>query len=122
MLVVDDEQPLLSLVHKALSSEGAEVVTADSADAALRHLERRTFDVILSDLRMPDMDGERFYRAVATRWPRQVCRFVIVTGDTVGIERSEFIRSTGVRTLAKPFAIRDLHQIVAHVVRDCGRA
>ena len=57
ILVVDDETSIRHLAEKELSSERRHITTADSAQKALRAFKRRTFDVVMLDMRLPDGDG-----------------------------------------------------------------
>lgn len=118
VLVVDDEQPLLDLVRQALGGVGHEVHTACDAMSGLRLLEQHTYDVILSDLRMPGMDGEQFHRRVAERWPEMASRFVIVTGDTLAAETGQFLGRPDIRALCKPFTIAELRETVAMILAE----
>ncbi len=115
VLVVDDERPLLDLVYKALTALGHTVDTAASARRALSLLEENTYDVILSDLRMPGMSGTDFHRRVLERWPELADSFVIVTGDTMALETSALLKRSDVRVMRKPFTLEQLRALVSDV-------
>ena len=57
ILVVDDEVRMATLIRRELEDHGHEVVTAGDGSSALEQLSRGTFDLLLTDLRMPGMDG-----------------------------------------------------------------
>ena len=116
VLMVDDELPLLDLVRRALTAIGHDVDTAADAQRALDLLRENDYDVILSDLRMPGIDGEEFHRRLVARWPHLAARFVIVTGDTVAVETNRLLEREDVRTLCKPFTIGELRDTVATVL------
>lgn len=118
VLVVDDEQPLLDLVRQALGGVGHEVHTATDVMGGLRLLEQNQYDVILSDLRMPGLDGEQFHRRVAERWPEMASRFVIVTGDTIAAETGQLLGRPDIRALCKPFTIAELRETVAMILTE----
>jgi CheY-like chemotaxis protein len=59
-------------------------------------------DLILSDLRMPDLDGPALYRALAAQRPDLLPRLVFLTGDTLGGDMTGFLTETGARVLEKP--------------------
>ena len=59
ILVVDDEQPIIQFLADLLEEEGHRVATADHGGAALSQIEREQPDLVISDLMMPVMDGER---------------------------------------------------------------
>jgi PAS domain S-box-containing protein len=67
VFVLDDEVDACEVVRRLLEEHGAEVEVSNSADAALRVLEKRSFDVILSDIGMPGADGYSFIQAVRGR-------------------------------------------------------
>ena len=82
VLVVDDEADLAGVMHEMLESAGYEVSVAESGEVALELLAAACFDAVVSDLRMPDMDGAELWRRVCERHPALVGRLLFVTGDT----------------------------------------
>lgn len=64
ILVVDDEEVLRSLAKEVLSEEGYQVTLASSGDQALEYLEQETFDLIITDLKMPGMDGMELLKKI----------------------------------------------------------
>ena len=69
ILCVDDEQPILLSLKRVFRRSKHEVSIANSAAEALEFLEENEVDVVISDMRMPEMDGNRFLSEVAERWP-----------------------------------------------------
>ncbi|TDP59696.1 response regulator [Roseateles toxinivorans] len=108
VLVVDDEPDLAELMRDALELAGFEVAIAESGAVALRMLEELRVDAIVSDLRMPDVDGAALWRRVRAQWPELATRMLFVTGDTLGPGAAEFLREAGCAALEKPFAPADL--------------
>jgi putative nucleotidyltransferase with HDIG domain len=74
VLFVDDEQPVLDGLRVRLRAlrDKWETAFADSGPSALEMMKERAFDVIVSDMRMPEMDGARLLRTVSERWPQTV--------------------------------------------------
>jgi len=99
-------------VAMMLRTDDHEVVTASTAAEALGLLERGSYDVIVSDLRIPYMDGPTFYREVKQRWPAALPRLIFMTGSAEDPESARFLRETGVPVLAKPFTPESLRQAV----------
>ncbi len=64
VLFVDDEQPWLEAIKMAVRGKGFKIITADSGEAALKALHRKTPDLILSDVRMPVMNGFDLFERV----------------------------------------------------------
>ena len=65
ILLVDDEPSIVKALTRLLRRDGHTVDTASNGRLALARLQERTYDVILSDLRMPELDGPGLYRALA---------------------------------------------------------
>ncbi len=108
ILVVDDEPEIAQLMRDMLESAGYEVASAESGAVALELLDAARFDAVVSDLRMPDMDGAALWRQVGARQPALARRTLFVTGDTLSRSARDFLASTGCASLDKPFAKRDL--------------
>ena len=108
VLVVDDEIELSALMRDMLEAAGYDVATAESGVVALELLATARFDAIVSDLRMPDMDGASLWRAVAKSHPALARNMLFVTGDTLSPDAREFLRSSRCPALDKPFSKSDL--------------
>jgi PAS domain S-box-containing protein len=102
ILVVDDEPEVGQLLIDILERDGHRVDRASSGREALARLSDGEVDLILSDLRMPDLDGPALYRELATERPELLGRLVFMTGDTLGGDMTGFLSETGVRVLEKP--------------------
>jgi two-component system NtrC family sensor kinase len=113
ILVVDDEAELAGLMRDMLEGAGYEVATAESGAVALEMLDMAHFDAVVSDLRMPDMDGSALWRALSQRHPELKRRVLFVTGDTLSTGARRFLDETGCPSLDKPFAKGDFLRAVA---------
>ena len=116
ILVVDDEPEILALLVEILAADGHRVECAEHGAAALRQLETHPYDLILSDIRMPVLDGPGLYRALEARWPELLDRIAFLTGDTLGPGASRFLAETGVPCIEKPLTRDSLLALVARVV------
>ena len=116
ILVVDDEPIILDLLVDALSTGRHTVDTAGSGGEALRRMEHADYDLVLLDLRMPDMDGRQVFETIAARWPRLKERIVFASGDTVRPDTREFIETSGRPCVDKPFRLEALSALLADVV------
>ena len=116
VLVVDDEIGITTWLVDLLATQGCQVETASNGDEALAKLRERAFDVILSDLRMPGLDGPGLYRAVERYDSTLLPRFVFMTGDTLGRELRGFLEETSVVCVSKPFSLNDLLQAMSRVL------
>jgi CheY-like chemotaxis protein len=116
ILVVDDEAPLAALISEILSSDGHTVETAVNGLAALAHLERNDYDLILSDLRMPELDGPGLYRELARRRPELITRIAFITGSAQSAGMEQFLEKTGAPILYKPFRMQDLQKLTTELL------
>ena len=111
VLVVDDEAAVAETLAEILALDGHRVEIAGSGSAALEALDEREFDLIVSDLRMPDVDGPTLYERVGERRPELLERFVFVTGDSLGASISRFLATSGVTHMEKPIAPQELRRL-----------
>jgi signal transduction histidine kinase/CheY-like chemotaxis protein len=102
-LVVDDEPEVAEVLGLFASRAGYDVETACNGVEAKALLAARDFDVILSDLRMPQLDGPALHDWIAAEKPHLLGRIGFVTGDTLGQTAAGFIARTGCPVLEKPF-------------------
>jgi CheY-like chemotaxis protein len=99
-----------------LEADGYEVETAANGLLALEKIQTRSYDVILSDLRMPELDGIGVYRVLARSRPALLSRLIFITGSTEQPEYRGFLAQTSVPVLAKPFNVVDLQDAIHQVV------
>ncbi len=116
ILVVDDEYDVGQIISEILQHDGHDVQIAGSGKVALSKIERGDFDVILSDLRMPEMDGPDFFRALNDSRPEMVLRLAFITGDTLSPGIRDFLRGCGRPYLEKPILPKDVRGIVDRIV------
>ncbi|HMR32681.1 MAG TPA: PAS domain S-box protein [Geminicoccus sp.] len=116
VLVVDDEVELADLVREILSRDGYEVTLARSGREALSLLAALTPDIIVSDLRMPDLDGPGLWRELKSQRPELAARMIFVTGDTLGADASRFLAEAEVPVMEKPLDLAELRRRVGEVV------
>jgi CheY-like chemotaxis protein len=118
ILVVDDEPLVAALIADALALEAYEVETAKDGLEALEKIAARSYDAILSDLRMPELDGVGLYRELEQRHESLLLRLAFVSGTTEPPEYASFLEQTGATVLTKPFAVADLHRLVQRLLQD----
>lgn len=116
ILVVDDEQTLCNVVHRILSPRH-DVIQTISANEVLMRLRRgERFDVILSDVMMPEMSGVALYREIAAIAPDQAARMVFMTGGLFSPEARAFFQDRSHRAIEKPFKASALQALVEDVL------
>jgi len=116
VLVLDDEQYIADLLSEMLEVLGHQAVVCLSPVAALDMLRTSPFDLVISDFRMPVMNGEQFYQALAGINQDLAQRVIFLTGDVVNEETQKFLASTGNPHLEKPFQLARLEAVIAEVL------
>jgi two-component system, NtrC family, sensor kinase len=115
ILVIDDEAWILELAAELLRAEGHTVETAVGGQQAMELLARRKYDVIVSDWKMPGLNGIRLYEHLRATDPTAANRVVFMTGDVVSETFQEFLRTHQLTCLSKPFATGEFRAAVAKV-------
>ncbi|MEW6387748.1 MAG: sigma-54 dependent transcriptional regulator [Thermodesulfobacteriota bacterium] len=114
ILIIDDDKAMLDACHQILSRQGYQVELASSANQGLSLLERISFDVILLDLVMPDLDGlETLKKIKALDTDSEV---IIISGYGTIPSAVETIKAGAFHFLSKPFAPDDLRHLVARAL------
>jgi C4-dicarboxylate-specific signal transduction histidine kinase len=117
MLVVDDEPMMASALADLLRRSGYVVDTAANGRVALDKLQERPYDLILCDLRMPELDGPGLYRALEACYPQLRRRVIFLTGDTLSPAAREFLETAGVAHLSKPFRVAEVRRAVRQALQ-----
>lgn len=111
ILVVDDEPPIRQCLGLYLQRLGYRVDLASDGAEAIARIEGSpadAYDLIVSDIRMPGLDGQQLWQRLRARGDRSEQRLLLITGDTAGEDTDEFLLRTGAPVLLKPF---DLPQV-----------
>lgn len=120
ILVIDDEPGITSALAYLLRRSGYTVEDAANGHIALAKLQKQTYEVILCDLRMPELDGPGFYQALRQRHPELVQRIIFLTGDTLSPEARTFLESVDGPRLAKPFRAADVRRLVQQMLQGAS--
>ncbi len=110
LLLVDDEQPLRAVVAERLKEHGFEVTEADSGERALELLGQFAFDVVVSDLRLPGVDGRRVIDAALETYPGIIA--IVVTGYGTVKDAVEIIKRGAADFVTKPFQFDELMHVL----------
>lgn len=113
ILVVDDEPHILHYMRATLEAWGHEVTVAGDGRSALAAAATQTFDLVITDLRMPTLDGREFYEILRDQFPALADRVVFATGDTVRGDTLAFLESQRRPYLRKPFTLAELKAVLA---------
>ena len=118
ILIVDDEAGMRSALAALLRRDGHTIETAANGRLALDKLRAQSFDLILCDLRMPELDGIGLYHEVEAHYPHLLRRIVFLTGDTWSPETQAFLERINLPRLTKPFNAVEVRRMVEHVLRE----
>jgi len=121
ILIVDDEAGIRNGLAHLLRRNGYKVDTAANGRLALTKLQEQVFDLILCDLRMPELDGPGLYQELARHQPQPFQRMIFLTGDTLSPETKEFLERTDIPRLTKPFTAAEVRRVVAQALQEPSR-
>jgi CheY-like chemotaxis protein len=122
ILVIDDEPSVVRALAGLLRRDGYRVGTASNGRHALARLQEQPYDVIVCDLRMPELDGPAFYAILTRQYPALRQRVIFLTGDTGGEEHRTFLTQCGRPWLRKPSAITTIRRAIAQVLQALPQA
>ena len=114
-LIVDDEIELAEILGEILQAEGLNTVEVASGQEALHWLSHNHCDFILSDIRMPDMDGIGLWHSLTKLNPDLAKRMVFITGDTLSSSVNAFIQQNDLSRLEKPFSPDDVLALLSRI-------
>jgi len=115
VLIVEDEDDVADILAEILRSDGHEVVRAATGTQAWAELEAKNFDVVLSDLRLPELDGPELYQALLNQNSSMLPRIGFVTGDTMSPKIREFLKTAGRPYIEKPVTPDDVRALVTQL-------
>jgi len=101
VLLVDDEKDFLEVMAERMAARGIEVSTASSATEAIRLAEKESFDAIIVDLMMPEMDGFAFLEAVQGHAGIRDIPIVVLTAKDLSRKEKQLLSGRTAQVLAK---------------------
>jgi signal transduction histidine kinase/ActR/RegA family two-component response regulator len=118
IVVVDDEESIRLLLRDILEMDGHSVRIASNGIDAWGLIDAEQPDVIITDMKMPGMDGATFFRELRARDAGLAGRIVFITGDTVSADTRAFLEGVPNPILSKPFKIGPLRDAMEQVLRS----
>lgn len=116
ILIVEDEPAVAQLMVDVLREEGHQAESVLNSQDGLTLISRHNYDLVVCDLRMPQIDGQAFYDALVSSGSPMSDRVIIVTGDVLAARTREFLDRTRLPYLAKPFLVEELKLAVARLL------
>ena len=116
ILLADDDRGALDLVRRALEMDGHSVTTADDGNEALAHLGGATFDVLVTDVQMPGLDGIALAKAAVAQRPG--LKMVMMSGYPDILEQARDIKCASLRLVAKPFPIEHIRKEIRELLAE----
>lgn len=110
VLIVDDEDHITELVGSVMQLSGYKAECLTEGAAAIEALKRKHYDVLICDLHMPGTNGRDLVDWVRSN--RKGTHILLLSGDVVRLETTEYVKSCGAHFLSKPFSVRELTQAV----------
>lgn len=118
ILVVDDKEQMREVLRKFLAAEGYKVQTAASATEALTHIESTRFDLILSDIRMPGIDGVELLKRVRARDREAIVILMTAFGSIEAAINA--IKLGAADYVSKPFEVEDVLLRIKRALKERG--
>jgi DNA-binding NtrC family response regulator len=115
LLIVDDEEIALANLEYVLSKEGYEVVGLQSGAAALERLKQEEFNVVVTDFRMPKVDGMEIIKRCREWHPDT--QLIMITGYPTERSDAEVMDKDTYHLIAKPFRLDEVRRVVAEAVK-----
>jgi PAS domain S-box-containing protein len=116
VLVIDDEDSVRQILNRALQRDGYQVDAVANGETGLECLSSKLYDLILCDIRMPQLDGPDFYCQVRDKYPHLAQKIVFMTGDTLSPSTRLFLNDVNPPYLNKPFELHALDHIVQQIL------
>jgi CheY-like chemotaxis protein len=117
ILVVDDDPRAVGVLAAVLAADGHEVHVATNGLMALARVHRRSYDLILCDLRMPELDGPGFYRELKRWRPDLLSRVVFLSDGDDAQAASAVADAACAPRMLKPFTRGDIHRVTQEILR-----
>jgi two-component system NtrC family sensor kinase len=112
ILAIDDEQSILDILMNALQQEGHQVDVASNGRTGLSKVKASDYDLIITDIKMPDFDGRRFYEEVKKYDEELAKKIIFTTGDLANPETEDFLDRVKQPCIPKPFNLEEVKQTI----------
>lgn len=118
ILIVDDEPLVRDMVATSVGHIGLEAATASHGLEALERLRKEPFTILITDIKMPEMDGFELMNAVRSEFPD--IHIIAMTGHSVSYTFTDVVESGATDYVPKPFTLDELRAKLNRIVRERG--
>jgi CheY-like chemotaxis protein len=116
ILILDDDTAIGELLAEMISMLGYRPTSCECAERALELLHHQRFDAVISDFRMPGLNGREFFNRLQRLNPALAHRIIFLTGDTSTEELQSLLENSGTQCLPKPFRLNAIEEMLRHVL------
>lgn len=115
VLVVDDENIMRECLTDILTDQGYQVTAVSNGTDALKNLERNSFHIVISDIRMPGIDGEEILKQSLQRNPS--CKTILITAYSMDLSGKSYLNQGAYGFILKPFDIDQIRSLVSQAAQ-----
>lgn len=116
ILIVDDEESVLTMLSEALKAEGFDVTATTDGQEAMSLIDRKDFDMIIADMKMPVVSGIHLYWFVEKKKPELLDKIVFVTGDIIDTTTRSFLKTVDNPYFTKPFDVNRFTAVIRNLI------
>ncbi len=116
ILIVDDDEILLAMLIETLDSLGYQAQGAKNGEEALKKIDSGEFDLVITDIRMPKMDGISFLKTLKEKKPK--LPVIMITGFSLAYTQQRAIQEGADGYLVKPFKIEKIEELVKNLLQE----
>ncbi len=116
VLVVDADEENLVLLYEVLHHLGHDADGVSSAQEALQKITDRSYDMVITDMHLPGMDGLYFYQELRELRPELAQRVIFISGKLLSNEMAAFLDRVGCPLVRKPFSVADIEMSLRQVL------
>jgi CheY-like chemotaxis protein len=121
-LIIDDNESLRMLLAVFLEGLGFEIDQAENGGIAFSLIKKNDYDLIVSDIDMPVVNGIELFYLISKQAPRLIRRIVFTTGSSLDGNHRDFLMNVPCPVLLKPFSLHQLSDVVTGVVQaNCAK-
>ncbi len=116
LIIIDDEAIVLKRLRQALEKDGFEVETFEDGSSALKRINEKHFDIVVTDVRMPGLNGIQVLEEIMSR--SKQTKVILITGYATIEMAREAMAKGAFDCIAKPFKPSDLREIVNRAIKE----